>query len=1221
MKRKEKKLVSFQKEEEILKFWNENKIFEKSLKKKSKKGDFVFYDGPPFATGLPHYGHILASVIKDAVPRYKTMQGYHVPRKWGWDCHGLPVENLIEKDLGLKTKKDIEDYGIGKFNKSAKNSVFKYRDQWKKIIPRIGRWVDMEDDYRTLDTDYVESVFWVFSELYKKDFVYKGHKSMHICPRCETTLANFEVNQGYKDITDISVTAKFELEEDPNTYVLAWTTTPWTLPGNVALAVGKNIDYVKIKVDSSMAGSEYKKNGEVIKKINFKKGDEYIIAKEIFWNNMISNGSFSDIRGMFSGYLEMKNDILKNISCDDFLKKHNIPVFKGKDLIGKKYKPVFDYYQKNKDLENRENGWKIYGADFVTTEDGTGVVHIAPAFGEDDMRLGKENNLPFVQHVSMDGRFKKEVKDFAGLSVKAKDEHQSTDIEIIKWLAHNGKLFAKEKLVHSYPHCWRCDTPLLNYASSSWFVEVEKLKAKLLKNNKKVNWIPEHIKDGRFGKWLHGARDWAVSRSRFWGAPLPVWECKECKSFEVLGSLSDIKKRSGFSNKYFVMRHGEAEYNTKKLVASENIKSNKLTKKGVSEVEKSSKKLKNIDIIIASPFLRTKQTAEIAAKNTGLKKVDIIFEPLLEEIDTGVFHGKPVSEYHAYFNDGKPPKNKKEYYSSLLNKFEKRPSGGESLTDLRKRLSRAVKKFEKKYKDKNILLISHEYPVWILETMLLGYSKEKSAKKKANMKDPDYIKTAEVKKLPKGKLPLNENGDIDLHRPYIDELEIKCKNCSKKIKRISDVFDCWFESGSMPYGQAHYPFENKKSFDGNFPAEFIAEGLDQTRGWFYTLLVLSTALFDKPAYKNVVVNGIILAEDGQKMSKRLKNYPDPMEVVEKYGADALRYYLLASPVVRAESLSFSEKGVDEVNKKIIIRTKNVLNFYQMYADGNITTSSKKTSENVLDKWIISELESVKEKIIDAMDFYELDKAVRPIDKFVDDLSTWYLRRSRDRFKKESKDKANAINTTSFILSEFAKLIAPFMPFLAEYLWLGLGNKTSVHLEEYPKVNKKNINISILDNMQLVRNIVSEALQERAKTGVKVRQPLASLKIKSIRLENKFLELIKDEVNVKEIIFDKNIQNELELDFNITEELKEEGMARDFIRSIQEERKKLKLTKINFINISVKKTEFTENFIGKFKEIVKKETISKDIFLSESNLKNSKELKLNGNILEFSVKVV
>jgi len=1172
----EKKLSSSEKMEmDILKFWDENKVFEKTLNKKSEKGDFIFYDGPPFATGLPHYGHILASVLKDAVPRYKTMQGYHVPRKWGWDCHGLPVENMIEKNLGLKTKKDIEDYGIAKFNQAARDSIFEYRDEWKKIIPRIGRFVDMENDYRTLDVNYMESVLWVFKELYDKGFVYKGHKSMHVCPRCETTLANFEVNQGYKDVTDISVTVKFELENEPGTYVLAWTTTPWTLPGNVALAVGKDIDYVKVGIKNEESGVK----------------ENYILAKK------------------------RAEIVLKEKEYE------TIEEIKGKDLIGKKYKPVFDYYAKDETLENRENGWKIYGADFVTTEDGTGVVHIAPAFGEDDMKLGKDNDLPFVQHVSPDGKFKLEVKDFAGLYVKPKDNPQATDIEIIKWLAHNGKLFAKEKLVHSYPHCWRCDTPLLNYASSSWFVEVEKIKDKLLENNQKVNWVPEHIKDGRFGKWLEGARDWAVSRSRFWGAPLPVWECQSCDHFEVLGSLDEIGKRSKFNNKYTMMRHGEAEYNVKDIIASENVEENSLTENGIKKAEKSAEKLKDIDLIVASPFLRTKQTAKIAAKALGIKEEEIIFEPLLKEIDTGDFHGKPTSEYHAYFNNGKVPENKGEYYSSLLNKFEKRPPEGESLSDLRKRLFELMAKLEKEYKGKSILLVSHEYPLWILETMLLGLDKDASAKKKAEMRDPDYIETAEVREMPEAKLPFNESGEVDLHRPYIDEIEIDCDGCSKKMKRVPDVFDCWFESGSMPYGQAHYPFENKKTFDQNFPAEFIAEGLDQTRGWFYTLIVLSTALFDKPAYKNVIVNGTILADDGQKMSKRLKNYPDPMEVVGKYGADALRYYLLSSPVVRAESLNFSESGVNEINKKIIMRTKNVLNFYEMYSDAEIMRNERgnNAEENILDRWIISELEKAKEEVTSAMDSYELDKAVRPFDKFVDDLSTWYLRRSRDRFKKEDKDRENAIRTTNLVLSEFAKLIAPFMPFLAEYLWLGLGNKTSVHLEEYPKLDKKQRDESISENMQAVRNIVSEALQKRAKAGVKVRQPLKELRIKNeeLRMKSELQELIKDEVNVKGIVFDKNISEDVELDLSITPELKEEGMARDLVRAIQDERKNMKLTKEDIITITFRESELLKNILERFGEQIKQETITKEIVFSDS-IKNTKEVKIEGEIVEFLI---
>jgi isoleucyl-tRNA synthetase len=447
-------------EEKILDYWTKNNIFKKSLEKPSPKGNFVFYDGPPFATGEPHYGHVIPGTIKDIIPRYKTMQGYNVRRRWGWDCHGLPVENIIEKELKLLSKKDIVDYGIGNFNTKAKASVMRYADEWRKIIPRLGRWVDMDDDYRTMDTSYTESVWWAFSELYKKGLIYEGFKSMNLCPRCETTLSNFEVSQGYKDITDISVYIEFELIDEKNTYLLAWTTTPWTLPGNVALAINPNIEYTKVKIEN-----EY-----------------YILAKS----------RLSTIKVEYTVQGEMK----------------------GTELIGKSYKPVFDYYINDKKLVNKENGWKVYGAEFVTTEDGTGIVHIAPAFGADDYELSLKHNLPFIQHVNTNGKFKSEVLDFAGQDVKPKEDHQKADVEIIKYLAKNNTLFAKEKLIHSYPHCWRCETPLLNYATSSWFVKVSSFRDKLVRENKKIKWTPAEIGEGRFGNWLLGARDWAISRDQ-----------------------------------------------------------------------------------------------------------------------------------------------------------------------------------------------------------------------------------------------------------------------------------------------------------------------------------------------------------------------------------------------------------------------------------------------------------------------------------------------------------------------------------------------------------------------------------------------------------------------------------------------------------------------------------------------------------------------------------
>ncbi|MBI5401693.1 class I tRNA ligase family protein, partial [Candidatus Wolfebacteria bacterium] len=896
-------------EEKILKFWEENKIFEKSIRKKAPKGEYVFYDGPPFATGLPHYGHILANIIKDVIPRYQTMKGRRVERRWGWDCHGLPIENVVEQELGLKTKKDIEKIGIGKFNKAAHDRVLSFAGDWKKIIPKIGRWVDMENDYKTMDSDYTESILWVFKKLFDKGLIYEGYKSMHICPRCETTLSNFEVTQNYKEIDDVSVTVKAELVDEPGTYLLAWTTTPWTLPGNVALAVNQKLDYIKVKV-----GNEF-----------------FIVAKDSLVKVFPLEGETTLIG----------RDI------------------KGKDLIGKKYEPFFDYYFKDKKLKNHDKGWKVYGADFVTADEGTGIVHIAPAFGEDDMNLAQKENLPFVQHVSMDGRFKPEVKDFAGLYVKpkaeARSEHgsatgqnpQQTDIEILKWLSYNDKLFSKKKITHSYPHCWRCDTPLLNYATSSWFVKVTAIKNGkngLIENNKKINWIPDYVGEGRFSNWLKDARDWSISRSRFWGAPIPIWRCEHCGKLKVIGSVEDIKDNAEKSgNKYFVLRHGESENNVKNIVNS-NIKHNHfhLTEKGRKQVLVAAKKHKNkkIDIIFSSDFERTKETAEIFADEIGLSKSKIIYDKRLREVNTGIFDGRNPQDYHDYF-------------TSFEEKFYKAPPEGENLNELKNRMADFLYNIDAKYKNKNILIISHEYPIWQMTAAAQGANVKKTLAFKNSRKD--FIKTAEVRELDFVPLPHNEDFEFDFHRPYIDEVEFKCSKCKRNMKRVSDVFDCWFESGSMPYSQVHYPFENKKKFDKNFPAQFIAEGIDQTRGWFYTLLVLSTGLFGKPAYKNVVVNGIVLSEDGQKMSKRLKNYPDPMDIINKYGADAIRLYLISSPAVRGENINFSEKGVDELYKKTILRLWNVFNFYNTYADKKVKSNQVPKSKNILDKWIVSRL--------------------------------------------------------------------------------------------------------------------------------------------------------------------------------------------------------------------------------------------------------------------------
>ena len=1143
-------------EEKVLAFWKEKDIFQKTLGKESPKGEFVFYDGPPFATGLPHYGHILPGTIKDVIPRYKTMQGFHVRRRWGWDTHGLPVENLIEKELGLKSKKDIIDYGVGKFNDAARKSVMRFADEWREIVPRLGRWVDMENDYRTMDASYTETVWWIFKNLYEKGLIYEGFKSMNLCPRCETTLSNFEVAQGYKDITDISVTVKFKLNSgqkignfvtDEKTFMLAWTTTPWTLPGNVALTVGKEIEYVRFKLIETSSD-------KILPEL-------YYIAKDRLTFVNIPQGHHASV-------------------TDESL-------IKGSDLVGLSYEPLFDYYAKNSALKNKENGWKVYCADFVTTEDGTGIVHIAPAFGADDYNLLLANDLPFVQHVTMDGHFKPEVKDFAGLVVKPidseieKDAHQKTDIEVIKWLAHHGKLFAKEKLIHSYPHCWRCYTPLLNYATSSWFVKVTDLKDKLVKANKDVEWVPGEIGSGRFGNWLEGARDWAISRSRFWGAPIPVWkevqgqQSGAHENYHVIGSVSDLKKFSKAKNTYYIIRHGEAENNVRNILSGRADNPHHLTEKGKEQVKIGTETLKKmlgsqqIDHVFISPFIRTRETAKIVCDNLGISSDKTSVENKIGEWNTGVWNGKSIFDFIKEF-------------PYALGRFEKTPEGGESYADMKKRMGDFLYDTENKYSGKNILIVTHETPATLLIAAAAGYDRKITSLMIEGKKHGDFYKNAEVRKLDFSPLPHNAEYELDLHRPFIDEIDLRTEE-GIKLVRVLDVFDCWFESGAMPYGEAHYPFCNEDKtgeelFEPKsgwfkkpkgFPADFIAEGLDQTRGWFYSMMVLGVALFGKSPYKKVIVNGLVLAEDGQKMSKSKKNYPDPMIIVEKYGADSLRYYMMSSPAVRAQDLCFSEKGVDEVTKKIINRLQNVASFYAMYVDKPVISNQKSEirSQNILDQWAISRLNETVLGITNGLELGEIDRATRPIIDFIDDLSTWYLRRSRDRFKGDDLiDRKAALETTKYILLTLVKVMAPFTPFFAEHLYQEVvggsgiknGFKESVHLESWPEAGK--VDETFIKEMTIVRGLSSNGLEARTIAKINVRQPLARLKVKSKlsifegQWSTDLLALVKDEVNVKEVAIDQTIEKDVELDLNITGELREEGEFRELLRKIQDMRK-------------------------------------------------------------------
>ena len=1132
-----------EKELEILKYWKDNKVFEQSLKTPASKnpiGSFSFYDGPPFATGLPHHGHLLASTIKDAIPRFQTMKGKSVRRVWGWDCHGLPIENLIEKKHNLNSKKDIEEFGIEKFNKEAKESVFTYEKEWKEIIPRFGRWIDMENSYKTMDTSYMESVWWVFSELAKKDLVFEGYKSMHICPRCETTLAQSEVALGYKDLTDISVTAKFELEDEPRTFVLAWTTTPWTLPGNVALAVGKELEYVKVKTE---------------------KEEIFILAKE-------------RIEEVFKN-TEIKYEILEE--------------FLGEKLVGKKYKPVFDYYLEI-DLENKENLYTIVEANFVTLETGTGVVHIAPAFGEDDLNLGKEKSLPIIKHVSMNGEFTKEVKDFVGLKVKKADDNQSADIAILKYLSEKNLIFSKEKLVHAYPTCWRCDTPLLNYATSSWFINVPNIKEGLLKENSKINWVPENIKEGRFGKWLEGAREWAVSRSRYWGAPLPIWKEEGGEEIKIISSLKELAENNIAKpkNEYYFMRHAEAFHNVEGVQESSPDDENILTEKGLGQVKLAKEENKiDFDIIVSSPFIRTKMTAEIMA---GENKDKIIIKDEFKEMDFGTF-------------DGLTEKELRDHYGNRFLKFSTRFGGGETRHDVAARMMKGILDLEKEYENKKILIVSHATPIQVALGSAGLITEEEITNDYLSQNPKYYPKNAEILKVDLKIVPRDNTGDISLHRPYIDEVVLKSKN-GKDMKRVEYVFDCWFESGAMPYAEYHYPFENKDLFQESFPAEFIAEGLDQTRGWFYSLLNIGVGMLEKSPYKNVIVNGLLLAADGEKMSKSKNNYTDPMELVEKYGADAFRLTLLSSPVVNGESISFLDKSVEETYKKVISKLENVLSFYEMLDNVEIV---EKEITNPIDIWIFTRLNELISNVTKFTEEYKLDKATRGFEKFVDDLSTWWLRRSRERLKSDNLEESSLAKYVLYkTLIELSKTIAPFMPFLSERIYNSLNNgidkKLSVHLESWPEEFLE-IKEEVLKEMEEVREIVTEALMIRQKNSLPVRQPLATLFLKK-NIAEKYFEILKEEINVKEALFnkDKNYEENANiiLDLNLTEELKKEGSYRELLRKIKDTRKENNLTTNDTVNLLIKIEKEKLELIKSFSEELKRDCKISNLELEESD---------------------
>ena len=1152
------------KEEQTLQFWQSIDAFKKTIEKDAPKGEYVFFDGPPFATGTPHYGHLLASAIKDAIPRYKTMNGFRVLRKWGWDCHGLPIENIVEKDLGISGKKQIEELGLEKFNTHARSKVMTYASEWKKTIERMARWVDFDNSYKTMDNTYIESVWWGLKQLHEQNKIYESVKVLMYCPRCETPLSNAEVamDNSYKDITDISVYVKFELVGEENTFILVWTTTPWTLPGNVALAVGEEIDYMKVKIQKSKVENTTQ---------NFNADAVYVLAKS-------------------------RLEVLKNYEYEV------VGEVKGSELVGKSYEPIFDYYKNlpvetvqsgtsfSTGIKNKENGWKIYAGDFVTTTDGTGVVHIAPAFGEDDLRLAKTNNLPIIHHVDGTGKFVGDVIDFAGQLVKPKDtkeestKHQSADIEIIKWLAHNGKLFEKQKIIHSYPHCYRCETPIYYYAIPAWFIEIQSSKETFLKLNEKVNWIPGHLKEGRFKNVMENAPDWNISRNRFWATPLPFWKCDSCKKVEVLGSTGELKERvkHGIAS-LTLMRHGESEKNILGIF-DDSIDKCPLTEKGEQQAKNAveSLKEKKIDVIYCSPVLRAKETAEIVAKELGLS---VIVENCLKEIDSGVWDGNKIDDLSQ--NHGRAKYNElpiDEFYKA------KRGETGESWQDAEMRMQKSIEKITRENDGKNILIVSHQGPLIYLMRALKDLDLEQTGKLFET--SFDYAQSLSLY------VDTKRNKEFDSHRPYIDAFTWTC-SCGGEFKRIPEVIDCWFESASMPYASQHFPFENKDFFKTHFPADFIAEYIAQTRTWFYYTHAVSAMLFGDIAFKNVVTTGTVLAEDGQKMSKSKNNFPDPWIMFDKYGADAVRFYLLSSPLMRSEDLNFAEREVDEIHKKIILRMRNVLSFYEMYKRENAEINSD--SKNILDRWIIERLKEVYLTVTSGMEGYEIDRALKAIMPFVDDLSTWYLRRSRDRMKEEGEDAIAAVSTLRYVIKYFSQIIAPVMPYLAEELYQGVKteiSEQSVHFTSWPDLSdslgkkikdfvSKN---TLIEDMLKVREIVSFALEARSAAGIKVKQPLAMLAVKDaghLLEEGGYISLIRDEVNIKEVVSQSDRETPVWLDTNITPELKEEGDYRELLRAIQDLRKKSGLTPKDRPALHVSCDAPSRDFLEKFKEQLSK----------------------------------
>jgi isoleucyl-tRNA synthetase len=1022
---------NFEMEQRVAKYWKDINLLERSTTEREDAPSFVFYEGPPTANGTPGIHHVIARTLKDTVCRYKTMQGYQVKRKAGWDTHGLPVEIEVEKQLGLNDKQAIEDYGIDKFNEKCRESVFKYEGQWREMTEQMGYLLDLDNPYITLDNDYIESVWWILDQFHKKGFIYEGHRILPYCPRCGTGLATHEVAQGYKEIKSETVISKFKVK-DEDAYFLAWTTTPWTLASNVTLTVHPELDYVKLLSEED--------------------NTKYILAEKLA--DEVIDGEY---------------EVLER--------------YKGKDLEYKEYEQLMPFINTNK------KAFYVTLADYVTTEDGTGIVHTAPAFGQDDYETGERYGLPIFQPVDEDGKYT--ATPWKGQFVVDADPH------IVQWLRDNDKMYSKQKMEHNYPHCWRCSTPLLYYARQSWYIEMTKIKDELIKANNEIEWYPDYVGEKRFGNWLENLNDWALSRSRYWGTPLNIWKC-ECGHFDTVSSRAELKERA------------------------------------------------------------------------------------IEDID----------------------------------------------------------------------------------------------------------------------------DNIELHRPYVDDVHLKCEKCGGTMERVPDVIDCWFDSGSMPFAQHHYPFENEeKFFEELYPADFISEAIDQTRGWFYSLLAISVFLTGTSSYKRVLVTDLILDKEGRKMSKSKGNTVDPFEMFETYGADAVRWYLLhSSPPWLPKS--FDPAGVGEVVSKYFNTLKNVYTFFELYAntDGidprSFDIDYDKRPE--IDRWLLSKYNNVVKTVIESTDNYDLTTAVRALQEFVnEDLSNWYIRRNRRRFWASDLDlsKKAVYATTYEVLVGVAKLMAPFAPFTSEQLFRNLTTKDSVHLSKMPEINEALIDSRTEERMDLVRNLVKLGRSARESVNIKVRQPISQVLVdgRYEELIGDMTDLIMEELNVKEVVFAKDlsqymkfnlkpnyrvagpkfqdkvgmfnkllnqldafevasaleddkeymvdfngeqlaldnelVQVELEaregfnvrleknvfiiLDTTLTQELILEGLAREFVSKVQQLRKNHDFDVTDNIHIYYQGTDEVSEAIDKHKEWIMKETLA--LTLENENNSDSEEIDLNGHNTEVAVK--